>query len=45
VLCSDGEDLSFLIRIVMAKGKCNINDSIKSECPFIKGVNENVECP
>jgi hypothetical protein len=28
----------------MAKDKCSINDSIRSECPFIKGVNENVEC-
>jgi hypothetical protein len=29
---------------MMAKHKCSINDSIKSEFPFIKGVNENVEC-
>jgi hypothetical protein len=28
----------------MAKWKCSINDSIKNEYPFIKGVNENVEC-
>jgi hypothetical protein len=28
----------------MAKRKCSINDSIKSEYPLIKGMNENVEC-
>jgi hypothetical protein len=28
----------------MAKCKCSINDSIKSEYPFIKVVNENAEC-
>jgi hypothetical protein len=28
----------------MAKRKCSINDGIKSEYPFIKGVNEIVEC-
>jgi hypothetical protein len=28
----------------MAKRECSINDSIKSEYPFIKGVNEKVEC-
>jgi hypothetical protein len=28
----------------MEKHKRSINDSIKSEYPFIKGVNENVEC-
>jgi hypothetical protein len=27
----------------MAIPKCSVNDSIKSEYPFIKGVNENVE--
>jgi hypothetical protein len=30
--------------MVMAKCKCSINDSIKSKYPFIKGVNENLEC-
>jgi hypothetical protein len=29
---------------VIAKRNCNINDSIKSEYPYIKSVNENVEC-
>jgi hypothetical protein len=29
---------------VMAKRKCSINDCVKSDYPFIKGVNENVEC-
>jgi hypothetical protein len=38
------ENLSAFIRIVMAKRKCSINDCIKSEYPFIKGVNENAEC-
>jgi hypothetical protein len=28
----------------MAKCKCSINDDIKSEYPFIKGVNGNVKC-
>jgi undecaprenyl pyrophosphate synthase len=28
----------------MAECKCSINDSMKSEYPFVKGVNENVEC-
>jgi hypothetical protein len=28
---------------VTAKRKCTINDSIKIEYPFIKGVNENAE--
>jgi hypothetical protein len=32
------------IHIVMERPKCNINDSIKSEYPFIKSVNENIEC-
>jgi hypothetical protein len=38
------ENLSVYIHtsIVIAKRKCSINDSIKSEYPFIKGVNENV---
>jgi hypothetical protein len=30
------ENLSVFIDIVMAKGKCSINDSIKSENSFIK---------
>jgi hypothetical protein len=30
----------FFIHIVMAKRKCSINDGIKSEYPFIEGVNE-----
>jgi hypothetical protein len=38
------ENLSVYIHIVMAKCKCSINDSIKSEYPFIKCVNENVKC-
>jgi ribosomal protein S27E len=29
---------------MMVKRKCSINDSIKTEYPFIKGVNENAEC-
>jgi hypothetical protein len=28
----------------MAKCRCSINDSIMSEYPFIKAVDENVEC-
>jgi hypothetical protein len=28
----------------MAECKCSINESITSEYPFIKGVNENPEC-
>jgi hypothetical protein len=28
----------------MEKRNCSINDNIKSEYPFIKGVNENAEC-
>jgi hypothetical protein len=40
------ESLSVFTHIVMAKRKCSINDSIKSEYLFIKGVNENVlSCP
>jgi hypothetical protein len=38
------ENISSFIHIAMAKRKCSINDSIKSECPFIKGVNENDGC-
>jgi hypothetical protein len=38
------ENLSVVIHIVMAKCKCSINDSIKSEYLFIKGANENAEC-
>jgi hypothetical protein len=38
------ENLSVIIHIVIAKRKCSCNDSIKSEYPFIKGVNENAEC-
>jgi hypothetical protein len=40
------ENLSVFIHIliVLAKCKCSINDSIKSEYPFIKGVNVNAEC-
>jgi hypothetical protein len=34
------ENLSVFIHMVMAERKC----SIKSEYPFIKGVNENAEC-
>jgi hypothetical protein len=37
------DNLSVFIHIVMAKRECSINVSIKSECPFSKGVNENVE--
>jgi hypothetical protein len=35
----------FFIRIfvVISKRKCSTNDNIKSECPLIKDVNENVE--
>lgn len=29
---------------VMPKRKCGINDNIRNEFPFIKGVEENVEC-
>jgi hypothetical protein len=38
------ENLSVFIHIMMAKCKCSISGSIKSQYPFIKGVNENVEC-
>jgi hypothetical protein len=38
------KNLSVFVHIVMAKRKCSINDSIKSEYPFINGVNENVKC-
>jgi hypothetical protein len=38
------ENLSVFIHIMMTKRKWNINYSIKSEYPFIKSVNENVEC-
>jgi hypothetical protein len=38
------ENLSVSIHTVMAKCKCSINNSIQSEYPFIKGVNENTEC-
>jgi hypothetical protein len=38
------ENLLLFMHIVMAKCKCSINDSIKSEYPFIIGVNENAEC-
>jgi hypothetical protein len=41
---TDCENLLVVIHIVMAKWKCRINDNIKSEYPFIKGVNENHEC-
>jgi hypothetical protein len=38
------ENLSVFTHIVMGKCKCSINDSVKSEYTFIKGVNENAEC-
>jgi hypothetical protein len=38
------ENLSVFFHIVMAKRKCRINESIKSEYLFIKGLNENAEC-
>jgi hypothetical protein len=38
------ENLLVFIHVVMTKHNCSINDSIKSEYPFIKGVNEIVEC-
>jgi hypothetical protein len=38
------ENLSVFIHIVMAKRKLSINDCVRSEYPFIKGVNENAEC-
>jgi hypothetical protein len=38
------ENVLVFIHIMMAKHKCNINDTIKSEYPFIKGVNENGDC-
>jgi hypothetical protein len=38
------ENLAVFFHIVMAKRKSSINDSIKSEYSFIRGVNENVEC-
>jgi hypothetical protein len=38
------ENLSVFIHVVIAKHKCSINDSIKSEHLFIKGVIENAEC-
>jgi hypothetical protein len=38
------ENLSVFIRIVMATRQVSINDSIKSEYPFIKVMNENGEC-
>jgi hypothetical protein len=38
------ENVSAFVHIVRAKRKCSINDGIKSEYPFIKAVNENVEC-
>jgi hypothetical protein len=41
---TSGENLSVFIDIVMAQRKCNINEGIKRKYPFIKGVNENVEC-
>jgi hypothetical protein len=37
------ENLSLFIHIVMAEHKCSINDNVKSEYPFFKGVNENAE--
>jgi hypothetical protein len=39
-----GENLLVFIHIVMAKRKCSINDSIKREYLFIKGINESAEC-
>jgi hypothetical protein len=38
------ENLSVFIHTVKPNRKCSINDSIKSEYPFIKDVNENAEC-
>jgi hypothetical protein len=38
------ENLSVFIHMVMTKRKCSINDTIKTEYPFIKSVNVNVEC-
>jgi hypothetical protein len=38
------ENVSVFLHVVMAKRKCSINGSIKSEYPFTQGVNENVEC-
>jgi hypothetical protein len=38
------ENVSVSIHIVMAEREYSINDSIKSQYPFINGVNENVEC-
>jgi hypothetical protein len=42
--CESLENLSVFILIVTAKRKCSINDSIKGEYPFIKGLDENTEC-
>jgi hypothetical protein len=38
------QNLPVFINIVMAKRKCSINGSIKSEYPFIKYMNEDAEC-
>jgi hypothetical protein len=37
------DNLPVYIHIVLAESKCSITDSIKSEYPFVNGVNENFE--